>query len=105
VKADSFDNREVVRRFNGIGTIKLLITAGFFIENDQSRIDLLIVGDQLKVTSLKTAIRTLEADTGRDLRYAVFETKDFLYRLGLYDKFIRDILDYPNRKIIDRIGI
>ena len=39
------------------------------------------------------------------MRYAAFGTEDFAYRFGMYDKFIRDIVDYPHERLIDKIGI
>jgi hypothetical protein len=54
---------------------------------------------------LERAIRDIESEVGKELTYAAFKTDDFIYRLGMYDKFIRDILDYPHEKILDKIGI
>jgi hypothetical protein len=38
--------------------------------------------------------------SGAELTYAVFDTKEFLYRLNMYDKLIRDILDYPHEVVL-----
>lgn len=100
-----FTNDEIVRRLRGVGKIKLIVTAGIFIQQDDSRTDLLLVADELKKTALEHTIRAMEAEIGRELNYGVFETADFLYRLGVYDKFIRDVLDYPHEKIYDKLGI
>jgi len=96
--------RELTNRFGRGGKIKLLIVAGIFIQADQSRADLLIVGDKLKRTVIDRVIKTMEAEVGRELVYAVFDTTDFLYRLNAYDKFIRDVLDYPHEKIVDKLN-
>ncbi|MBI1999519.1 MAG: hypothetical protein HYS74_02650 [Parcubacteria group bacterium] len=101
----TFDRRSVISRFRGAGNIKLLIITGVFIHADYSRIDLLIVGDALKRKNILPAMRLLEAEMGKELRYAVFPTTEFLYRIGIYDKFVRDILDFPHEKLIDRIGV
>ena len=97
--------REITDRFAHCGKIKLLIVAGLFIHSDDSRADLLLVGDHLKRGAIERAIKTMEAEVGRELVYAAFETDDFRYRMNAYDKFIRDILDYPHEKIIDRLGL
>jgi hypothetical protein len=98
-------HEEIARRFKNAGRVKILIVAGIFIQDFESRVDMLVVGDNLRRKQLDQAIKGLEAELGRELRYSVFETADFQYRLGLYDKLIRDILDFPHKKIIDRIGI
>lgn len=102
---ESLGKGTLVKRFKNVGKIKLLIVSGAFIQDDQSRVDILIVGDALKKNSFSSALRTLESEIGCELRYAFFKTDDFLYRLGLYDKFIRDILDYPHEKLINKLNI
>lgn len=98
-------DREIIKKVSRIGKIKLLIISGVFIQEVESRVDLLIVGDGLKKSSLDSIMKNIEAEVGKELSYAAFETTDFQYRLGMYDKLIRDILDYPHRKIINKIGL
>jgi hypothetical protein len=45
-------------------------------------------------------MRRLEAEIGAELVYAVFDTKEFIYRLNMYDKLVRDILDYPHEVLL-----
>jgi len=97
-------SRDMVRKFSKAGNIKLIIISGVFIQDPESRIDLLVVGDHLRRGSIEGVIRSVEAEMGRELRYSIFETSDFLYRLGMYDKLIRDILDYPHTKLVNKIG-
>lgn len=99
------DHDEVAKRFANTGRIKLLIVSGLFIQDWDSRVDLLIVGEALKQGQVESVVRNLEAEIGRELRYSAFETSDFYYRLGIFDKLIRDIIDFPHIKIIDKLGI
>ncbi len=85
--------------------MKLVIISGIFIQNPESRIDLLVVGDHLKKGVIDSAIKTIESEIGSEIRYAVFETADFMYRYGLYDKLVRDILDFPHEKISNKLGV
>ena len=105
LSSKSFDRRIIIKRFSGVGRVKVLLISGIFIKNDDSRIDVLIVGDYLKKSAIAKALRALEAEMGKELRYAAFGTKDFSYRLGMYDKFVRDIIDYPHERLIDKVGI
>jgi hypothetical protein len=95
----------IARKFNRLGKVKLLIVAGVFIQEKDSRVDVLIVGDNLRRGAIDTTIKEIEAELGRDLTYSVFETKDFQYRLGIYDKLIRDIIDYPHKKLINKLDL
>ncbi|MDP2593329.1 MAG: hypothetical protein Q8P52_01620 [bacterium] len=96
---------ELVRRLSVAGKVKLVIIAGVFIQDTDSRIDILVVADHLKDGQLSNAIKNLEAEIGKELKYAAFETPDFQYRLGMYDKLVRDVLDYPHTTIYDKIGV
>lgn len=96
---------ELLRKLNRTGKLKLVITAGIFIQDPDSRVDILVVGDHLRRVAVEHAIRSVEAEMGKELRYAAFETGEFNYRLGMYDKLIRDILDFPHATILDRLGL
>jgi len=96
---------DMIRRLNTAGRIKLVIVSGVFIHENDSRVDLLVVGDAIRMPILENVIRGIEAEIGKELRYAAFETDDFKYRLGMYDKLVRDILEYPHRTILDRLGL
>ena len=97
--------KEIVRKFSSLGTIKLIVVAGIFIQNPDSRVDVLIVGDNVKKGQLESVIKNMEAEIGKELRYAYFGTADFLYRLNMYDKLIRDILDYPHEKLVNKLAL
>ena len=93
----------LARRFCGGGKIRLLVLWGIFLEQADSRADLLIVGDKLKRGAVDKVIQSLEAEIGRELAYAVMETPEFNYRFNACDKFVRDVLDYPHERIIDKL--
>ncbi len=95
----------IVTSFKKAGSVRLIVLSGLFTGALESKIDLLIVGDKLDERPLATAIHSLEAELGRELRYACFSPEQFKYRLGVYDRLLRDLFDYPNRVIIDRIGL
>lgn len=87
------------------GSLRLVILSGMFTGAVETKVDLIVVGDKLEERPLATAVHTLEADLGRELRYAYFTTEEFKYRVGVYDRLVRDVVDYPHRTILDRIGL
>jgi len=97
-------NKEIVKKIAVAGRIKVIISAGVFLQDPESRLDLLIAGEGIDSTKLRNAITTIEAELGTELRYAVLETSDFSYRLGVCDRLIRDVLDYPHAVIVDKIS-
>lgn len=105
INVNHLSPKDISRKLNRGGNLKLVITSGVFIQDPESRVDLLVVGDHLKKGVIDSTIKTIESEIGKDIRYAVFETPDFQYRLGLYDKLIRDILDSPHEKILNKLGV
>lgn len=105
VKNSPMSSGALVQRLSRHGKVKLIIGAGVFIQDSDSRVDLLIVGDDIKENPLKNTIAVLESEIGKQLRYSVLTVQDFKYRLGVYDKLVRDILDYPHQIFLDRIGV
>ncbi len=97
--------KEVGNRLRPTGKLRLVITSGVFMQMWESRIDILIVGEDIDADALTAVIKQMEAELGRELRYATFSTQDFYYRRSVQDKLIRDVIDYPHETVIDRIGI
>ena len=102
---EPFKREDIVHKFKNGGRIKLIVTAGIFIQDENSRADILIVGDNLNKRVIDNTLHSMEAEIGRELVYGVFETEDFKYRLTVYDKFVRDLLDYPHQIVLDKVGI
>ncbi len=98
------DDSEMVRRLERVvSKLKMVIISGIFIQSEESRADLLVVGDNLRKSALSKVIKEWEAEIGKEIRYVAFETSEFQYRIGMYDKLLRDIADYPHRTIFDKI--
>ena len=96
---------EIVKRFKGIGKIKFLAVSGIFIDEPEARVDVFIVGDNLKKRSIENVLRTIESEVGKELSYGVLETSEFLYRVSVYDKFVRDVLDCRHDRVIDKLMV
>jgi DNA-binding Lrp family transcriptional regulator len=99
VNSDTVDSESILEIFKKTGKVKLIIVSGVFIKNKDSRVDLLIIGDKLMRSKIEEGVRRMEAEIGTELVYAIYDTKEFMYRLNMYDKLIRDILDFPHEVI------
>lgn len=105
MEATPFRGNSLVRRLSRSGKMKLIVASGIFIQDQDSRLDLLLVGNKLNKTTLDRTVKTLEGEIGRELRYAVFDTPDFNYRISVYDRLVRDVLDNPHQKLLDKMKI
>ena len=105
IDANPLSEKEIGKRIGNTGSIKLILLSGVFIHNPEARVDVLVVGDHIKQGKLLAVMSSIEAELGKELRYAVFDTTEFQYRLGIYDKLVRDILDTQHEKVIDKFGL
>lgn len=105
INAAPVDKEKLIKKLNSIGRMKLVILAGVFTQCEDSRADLVLVGDAIRRNALDRFLCRIESEIGKELTYAVFSTNDFLYRFGMCDRFIRDVLDYPHEKILNKLDI
>ncbi len=96
---------QLLKKLQRAGRMKLVVLSGVFVEGGGNRIDILIVGDGVKRGVLEKIIKNIETEMSKELTYVVFNTNEFIYRMGVYDKLIRDIFDFPHEKLLDKIGI
>jgi hypothetical protein len=60
---------EVKQRLKVVGTLKLIVIGGMFMGEWEAALDLLLVGDRIKERALKSQIKKLEAEIGKEIRY------------------------------------
>lgn len=101
---DPVSHHEVVDKLKRTGRLRLVTVSGLFIGADSSRVDLLIVGDNLKKRDVERAVQAIESDIGREIAYAAFDTDEFLYRASAKDRLLRDIFDYPHERILEKMS-
>ena len=104
ISTKTFEGSEIIKRLSRVGKLKLVLVSGVFTHDKDSRVDMLVVGNNLNKLTLNKVVKTIEAELGKELIYASFETSDFEYRIGMYDKLIRDIMDYPHQVLLNKIS-
>lgn len=105
LRVSPFTSESLVRKLGESGRIKLVVIAGVFLNDFETRVDLLVVGDKIKKNIFEKTMKEIESEMGREIQYALLESADFEYRLGVGDKLIRDIFDYPHEVISNKIGL
>lgn len=108
LKSSPAEKDRMVERLNKLGRIKLAIISGVFINNenlDPLITDLLIVGDDIDRRKLHAFLRTTEAEVGKEIKFTVMDKEEFQYRLAMFDRYTRVLLESPHEKLINRLGL
>lgn len=103
IKAQILCERDFTDKLKKLGTIKMLILSGLFINDKQAPVDMLIVGnfDTNKVAKL---VKNLEEELVNEVNYAVLSEEDFHYRRQVTDVFLYSVLGGKKIVVIDDSG-
>jgi len=105
IKSSTASRKKLFEHIKRLGKIRLAILSGIFLNDNTSRLDLMIVGDDIKKRSLEKFLTMTESELGKTLRYAVMDTDEFRYRMNMYDRFLRDLLEHNHEKLINKLNI
>ena len=99
------DGKNLLGHLRKAGVIDFVAVAGVFVREFEQQLDVLIAMKKISQTKIETAIRSLEAEIGIEIRFAVMTSENLLYRVGMNDKLARDIFDYKHQILVDKIGV
>ncbi|MBU2036705.1 hypothetical protein KJ866_00630 [Patescibacteria group bacterium] len=103
LKSSPTSKEKMLKRLMKIGRIKMALISGVFLNSENYRVDLFLVGDDLSQKKLRTFLADMEAEVGKEIEYAAMETKEFDYRFHMFDRFVRDVLEKPHEKLLNRL--
>lgn len=98
----------MIEKINRLGKVKFAVISGVFMNKDNPDPyipDLLIVGDDLDKRKLRSFLKAIEVEVGKEIKFVILDKDEFQYRLGMFDRFIRVLLEGPHEKLINRLGI
>lgn len=112
LKSSPAEKERLTGKILRLGRIRLAVISGIFLSSggsqfngDGSISDLFIVGDDIDRKKLRLFLRSLEAEVGREVRFTIMDKDEFEYRLGMFDRFVRVLLEGPHEKIINKLGL
>lgn len=94
---------ELKKLVENLGSVKLAIATGIFLHLNNSRADLMIVGEDITKAKLSNFLNRAEAETGKEIDFVLMDTEEYRYRRGMYDRFVLDIEEKPHEVLIDKI--
>jgi len=105
IDSNLITTKDLQKHFAGFSYIKLLLLSGVFLKLENTKADLLLVGEKIDMKRLTQTIKLIESEIGKEIRYSVFTPEEFLYRISMYDKYVLDILTAPHERVIEKMQI
>ena len=108
LKQPPSEKTHLVEQIHKLGKIKVAVIAGIFLDKenkDPLAVDMFLVHDYLDRRKLTLFLKNVEADLGKEIRFATMDKEEFKYRLGMFDRFIRVLLEGPHEKLINKMGL
>ena len=104
LKSSPTSKKKILDDSKQLGKISLLVISGVFIGAENTRADIMIVGDDIEEKKVNDYIKALEAEVGKEIDFVVLTTADFKYRYEMFDRFIRDVFEKKHETLINKFG-
>jgi ubiquinone/menaquinone biosynthesis C-methylase UbiE len=101
----SFDvDDKVFRKVRGVGDVRLILVGGIFLNYAKSKADMILVANNVSRSKLKSAIATLEAEIGQEVRFVLMTVEELQYRLNMMDRFLIEFIEQPYQEILNKLS-
>ena len=102
-KATASPQCKSLAKIKTIGDVKLLLVSGIFLNYAKSKVDMVVVANNVSRSKLKSAMNNLEAEIGKEVSFVLMNSEEFKYRLDMLDRFLLDFMEGPHTELIDKI--
>lgn len=102
-KANIYPQCKSLAKIKGIGDAKLVLISGVFLNHSKSKVDMILVVNNVSRSKLRSVMNNLEAEVGREISFVLMNSDEFKYRLDMLDRFLIDFLDGPYNEIVNKI--
>jgi len=86
-----------------LGDVKAAFLSGIFCGQPHLPVDLLLVG-KINLKKLSDFLKIAQKMMGLEINYSVMTVREFELRRDTFDKFIKDIFDYPHLTVVDNLA-
>lgn len=94
---------QVFRKLKIVGEVKLILISGLFLNYPKSKVDMILVVNNVNRTKLKHAVAHLEAEVGKEIRFVLMNSEELHYRLNMLDRFFIEFLEAPYEEVTNKV--
>jgi predicted transcriptional regulator len=103
LKANTTPQHGSLEKIKALGKVHLALVGGIFVSDPRARVDLLIVAEKYSRARMRQLLDDLEAEVGREFNYSIMDSKEFRYRVNMFDRFILEIFEAPHQILINKV--
>ena len=86
-----------------LGDVRAAFLSGIFCGQPNLPVDVLVVG-KVNLNKLSDFLKALEQLMGQEINYSIMSVDEFVLRRDTFDRFIKDIFDYPHVVVCDELA-
>jgi hypothetical protein len=102
-KSTSSPQFRSLAKLKNIGDVKLALISGVFINYPKSKVDMVLVANNVSRGKLRSVMNGLEAEIGKELSFVLMNSDEFKYRLDMLDRFLLDFIEGTHTELINKI--
>lgn len=99
-KRASFKRDNLFSAISQLGKIRAAFLSGLFTGQAQLPVDILLVG-KISLTKMQKFLDAWQKIMQNEINYSIMSDKEFAMRRDTFDRFIKDIFDYPHVVVQD----
>lgn len=102
-KSSSSPQCKSLTKIKNIGDVKLVLLSGIFLNYPKSKVDMILVANNVSRGKLKNVMNGLEAEVGKEVSFVLMNSDEFKYRIDMLDRFLLDFIEGTHLELIDKI--
>ncbi|HAV11290.1 MAG TPA: hypothetical protein DCX32_01975 [Candidatus Moranbacteria bacterium] len=102
-KSNIYPQCRSLGKIKAVGDVKLALISGIFLNHQKSKVDMILVINNVSRGKLKNVMNNLEAEVGKEVSFVLMNSEEFKYRLDMLDRFLMEFLEGPYDEIVNKI--
>jgi hypothetical protein len=102
-KSTASPQSKSLAKIKNIGDVKLALVSGIFLNYPKSKVDMVLVANNVSRGKLRSLMNSLEAEVGKEVSFVLMNSDEFKYRMDMLDRFLLDFIEGTHMELIDKI--
>ncbi len=95
--------KEFIKSIATLGSISYLALMGYFVNENDTQVDMLLVGKVSRV-KLDKLLDRFQKSFGRQIRFTLMSNEEYAYRMDVTDKFLYEVLNAKKLVLINKLN-